>query len=513
MANLTPELALIRDETRELAARYGLDFYEVVFEMVDHDELNMIAAYGGFPTRYPHWRFGMEYEQLSKSYSYGLSKIYELVINNDPCYAYLMRSNSVTEQKLVMAHVYGHCDFFKNNLWFSKTSRKMMDVMANHGAHIRRYMDRHGVQRVEDFIDVVLSIDNLIDPYGPFIERGSPVPEREGEQAPVKVHKIAAKEYMDRYINPREALERERVRDVALQKRQRCFPAQPVRDVLRFLLDFAPLETWEQEVLAMLREEAYYFAPQGMTKIMNEGWAVFWHSTLMTRHLCDASEVVNYCDAHAGTLATAPGQINPYKIGVELFRDIEDRWNKGKFGVAYDRCEDPEERRRWNTGANLGRQRVFDVRKIYNDVSFIDEFITPEFAEDQKLFVWGQNPQTGEYAILDRDYTKVKGQLLDALTNFGQPIIQVADANYRNRGELYLYHDWHGTDLLFEHALQTLRGLHAIWKRPVHIETREKGKPRLMSFDGGEPAVREISGNSSAVAVASGVGSDAGKSS
>jgi len=152
MGNLTPDLAVWANESRDLAASYGLDFYDVVFELVDHDEMNMIAAYGGFPTRYPHWRFGMEYEQLAKGYTWGLSKIYELVINNDPCYAYLMRGNSITEQKLVMAHVYGHCDFFKNNLWFSKTSRKMMDVLANHGARIRGYMDRFGQARVVDFI-------------------------------------------------------------------------------------------------------------------------------------------------------------------------------------------------------------------------------------------------------------------------------------------------------------------------------------------------------------------------
>ncbi|MEZ5965855.1 MAG: SpoVR family protein [Planctomycetota bacterium] len=511
MGNLTPELAKIRDETRELARRYGLDFYEVIFELVDYDQLNMIAAYGGFPTRYPHWRFGMEYEQLSKSYSYGLSKIYELVINNDPCYAYLMRSNSVTEQKLVMAHVYGHCDFFKNNLWFSKTSRKMMDVMANHGARARRYMDRYGVARVEDYIDVVLSLDNLIDPYGPFIDRGSVVPKKPAELAPTAPHKIAAKDYMDRYINPPDFLARQTQEKQDSDKRQGFFPTRPVRDVLKFLLDHAPLDTWEQDVLAMLREEAYYFAPQGMTKIMNEGWAVFWHSTLMTRHLCDATEIVNYCDSHAGTLATAPGQINPYKIGVELFRDIEDRWNKGKFGIEFERCDDPELRRRWDNGAGLGRQKVFDVRKIYNDVSFIDEFITPEFAEDQKLFVWGMNPQTGEHVIVDRDYTKVKTQLLDALTNFGQPIIYVADANHKNRGELYLFHEWHGTDLLFEHALQTLKGVHALWKRPVHIETREKGKPRLLTYDGKEAATREIKGSKSAADVVLGVGSDRGE--
>ena len=152
------------------ARNYGLDFFPTIFEVVDADELNAIASFGGFPTRYPHWRFGMEYEQLSKGYTYGLQKIYEMVINNNPCYAYLMRSNALVDQKLVMAHVYGHCDFFKNNYWFSQTNRKMMDEMANHGNRIRRYMDRFGVDEVEAFIDACLSIEDLIDIHSPFIQ-------------------------------------------------------------------------------------------------------------------------------------------------------------------------------------------------------------------------------------------------------------------------------------------------------------------------------------------------------
>jgi stage V sporulation protein R len=495
MGNLTPELAALRDETRDLAKSYGLDFYEVIFELVDHDELNMVASYGGFPVRYPHWRWGMEYEQLSKSYQYGLSKIYELVINNDPCYAYLMRSNALTEQKLVMAHVYGHCDFFKNNAWFAHTSRKMMDVLANHGSRIRRYMDRHGQGVVEDFIDVVQSLDNLIDPYSPYIDRGTDARSEAKERAAssnLEVQKIAAKDYMDRYINPPEFLQAEKERMAKRQTQAHKFPARPARDVLKFLCDNAPLETWQQDVLAMLREEAYYFAPQGMTKIMNEGWAVYWHSTMMTRHLCEASEIVQYCDTHSGTLATRPGQINPYKMGVELFRDIEERWNKGRFGADYLKCDDPEKRRKWDTGAGEGRKKVFDVRRIYNDVTFVDEFITPEFAEDQKMFIYGQDRQTGQYVIVDRDYTKVKKQLLEALTNFGNPIIKVVDGNHANRGELYLVHEWVGGDLQVDQAQLTLQSLFTMWKRPVHIQTMVDGKGRLLSFDGKESTSVEL---------------------
>ena len=113
--NLPPEYAKVQEEIERYAKDYGLDFYETIFEMVDYDTMNQIAAYGGFPTRYPHWKFGMEYEQLSKSYAYGLSKIYEMVINTNPSYAYLMKSNGMVDQKLVISHVYGHVDFFKNN--------------------------------------------------------------------------------------------------------------------------------------------------------------------------------------------------------------------------------------------------------------------------------------------------------------------------------------------------------------------------------------------------------------
>ena len=169
--NLPDDLRAIQLETEAHARDYGLDFYDTIFEVLDYDELSEIAALGGFPTRYPHWRFGMEYQQLAKGYRYGLQKIYEMVINNDPCYAYLLRCNQLVDQKLVMAHVYGHNDFFKNNIWFSQTNRKMMDEMANHGNRIRSCMERYGEETVENFIDSCLSLENLIDIYSPLIKR------------------------------------------------------------------------------------------------------------------------------------------------------------------------------------------------------------------------------------------------------------------------------------------------------------------------------------------------------
>ena len=122
-------------------------------------------------------------------------------------------------------------------------------------------------------------------------------------------------------------------------------------------MEHAPLKDWQRDVLAIVRDEAYYFAPQGQTKIMNEGWASYWHSTIMTRHGLTDAEVVDYADHHSGTMATQPDRLNPYKLGIELFRDIEERWNTGRFGNEYDECDDLHAKEKWDTQLGLGREK------------------------------------------------------------------------------------------------------------------------------------------------------------
>ena len=494
-SELTPELAAMQVEVEGYARAHGLDYFDTIFELVDADRLNEVAAKGGFPVRYPHWRFGMEYEQLNKGYHYGLQKIYELVINNDPCYAYLMRSNGLVDQKLVMAHVYGHCDFFKNNFWFSKTNRKMMDEMANHGNRIRRHMDEVGVEVVEDFIDVCLSIDDLIDIHSPFIKRRDDKKYR--EQEPSKQDEASgrfpAKGYLDRYVNPPEMLaaEREKLR-TERESSEKRFPAAPERDVMLFVLEHAPLAAWQHDVLAILRDEAYYFAPQGQTKIMNEGWASYWHSTIMTTQAATASEIICYCDHHSGTLASSPTQLNPYKLGIELFRDIEDRWNRGAFGKEFDECDDDRQRRDWDRQLGLGKEKIFEVRRIHNDLTFIDEFLTLDFVRQHKLFKFGYNQSSEQYEIESRAFPKVKQQLLSSLTNMGRPQIAVVDGNYRNRGELYLKHEFAGVELKRDYATDALKNLYALWNRPVHIETAFIDQLVRMSFDGTDHEIEPL---------------------
>jgi stage V sporulation protein R len=487
------ELLAAKKQIRERASAYGLDFFPVIFEMCDYEQINQLAAYGGFPQRYPHWRFGAEFESLRKRHHYGLGRIYEMVINNDPCYAYLQESNALVDQKLVIAHVYGHSDFFKNNLWFGQTNRKMMDEMANHATRVRRHIEKQGYDVVERFLDVCLSIEDLIDPHSMFLNRGPMERPKEEIDQEGEPRKFKAKDYMDRYINPAAVLEAEaKKRKQAADRLRHATPARATRDVLLYLLQHARLEDWQVDCLSIVREESYYFAPQGMTKVMNEGWASYWHSTLMTKHFVEAHDIIDYADHHSGTVHMPPGNFNPYKIGIEIFRDIEDRWNKGKFGKEYEESQNLGERKAWDRGLGLGRQKIFEVRRVYNDVNFIDEFLTPEFIERHKFYQYGRDPHTGQLRIVSRDPERIKQTLLYQLTNLGRPFMYVVDGNYCNRGELYLAHQHNGMDIEIKYAIETLKNVYQIWRRPVHLQARIDDDMILFSFAGDQAKQQTI---------------------
>jgi stage V sporulation protein R len=177
---------------------------------------------------------------------------------------------------------------------------------------------------------------------------------------------------------------------------------------------------------------------------------------------------------------------------LELFRYIEERWNRGRFGIEYELCDDANKRKVWDTNAGKGREKIFEVRRVYNDITFIDEFLDQEFCDAQKLFTYGIDRETGQYVILDRDHRKVKQRLLFSLANWGHPHIYVLDGNYRNRGELYLIHRFEGVGLDIKYARPTLENLQKIWTRPVHIETFVDEKPAIMTYDGEKHETTQI---------------------
>jgi stage V sporulation protein R len=191
-------------------------------------------------------------------------------------------------------------------------------------------------------------------------------------------------------------------------------------------------------------------------------------------------------------MGVRPGVVNPYKLGIELLRDIEDRWNRGAFGKEYDECDDLRARRAWDRKLGMGRKKIFEVRKHYNDVTFIDEFLTPEFAVEQQLFTYGFNEKGNRWEIVSREFKKVKQKLLQQLTNFGQPIIEVVDGNHENRGELLLAHKHEGVDLKMDYARDTLKNLQSLWRRPVSLVTRVEGRGLMMRFDGRDHTEKKV---------------------
>ena len=435
--SLTPELRAQAESIEAVARGYGLDFFRVDFQLLDARDVNGIAAYGGFPVRYPSWRHGMEFERLDKGYTWGLSKIYELVINNDPVVAYLVRSNSRLEQKLVMAHVFGHADFFKHNCWFAATDRRMLDRMGHHSARVRRHIDVQGLEPVERFLDLALSVETLIDPYLPL--RALMRSTGAGDQG---AGSDAA----------------------ALPAAGPSFAGGPAYepgwgpggtyDVLGFLAEDGRmdgrLEPWQVEILRIVRAEAYYFQPQRMTKIMNEGWASYWHSRMLTGGVLDASEIVDFADCHSSATVTAPGRMNPYKLGIELFRYAEE------------------------TGRDLMR-----LRRIHNDASFVDELVDETFCCNQLMFLFDQNARSGRPEVADRDWRKIKQRLLFDLAWGGLPQIALAGVDDA-ADELVLEHRHDGRDLQLEQAAASLERLAALWGGTVVLRTLEEGQGRLL---------------------------------
>jgi stage V sporulation protein R len=212
----------------------------------------------------------------------------------------------------------------------------------------------------------------------------------------------------------------------------------------------------------------------------------------MTEKVMGDGEIIDYADHHSGTVGGSRFQLNPYKLGLELYRDIEERWNTGRFGKEYEECEDMATRERWDLNLGLGREKIFEVRRLHNDLTFIDTFLTDEFCRRQKLFVYGKDQKDTAWVIQTREFNKVKEMILSALTNLGNPLIRVLDGNFENRGELLLLHHHEGRDLKWNFADDTLLNLHRLWQRPVHVETKRDGKKVRLSFDGKEHKSKDL---------------------
>jgi stage V sporulation protein R len=447
------------EQVYRVAEGYGLDPFPVRWEVVPASVLYEFGAYG-LPGRFGHWTHGRAYARQKLLYDYGLSKIYELVVNADPAYAFLLEGNSVLQNTLVAAHVLAHADFFKHNAYFAPTDRAMVEAAAAHAARIRRYEFAHGRGRVEAFLDAALSLEEHVDPHQllpPAPPPGPPGPPR----------RPAAGPYDD--------LLRLGAAPAAPAAPARKVPARPEKDLLRFLAAHAPdLEDWQRDVLEIVRAEMLYFVPQMQTKILNEGWASYWHGRIVRDLDLSDQEYLEFARMHAAVLAPSREALNPYHVGLKILEDVERRWD----------APTPAERARLGRAPGGGRAKLFEVRALEGDVGFLRNYLTRELVAELDLYVY--RVEGDKLVVAETDWEKTRDALVGAMTNFGVPYVLVEDGDHKKARELYLRHAYEGRELDVAYAHRVLRHLHAIWGRPVHLETVLDDQPTVLSFDGHE---------------------------
>jgi stage V sporulation protein R len=454
------EIAALEQATEriwEVAQRLGLDPFPTHFDIVPAAIMYEFGAYG-LPGRFSHWTHGRAYQQIKTMYDYGLNRIYELVINANPAYAFLLENNSVLQNKLVVAHVLGHSDFFKHNAHFRATSRQMLETVSVHAERLRGYEFRHGRDAVEQCLDAVLSIQEHIDPF--------PAMRRDAAEEPPEPARPPATPYDDLWRLGEKEPE-------AVAHPNRKTPFEPDKDLLLFIAEHARgLEEWQRDVLHIVRQEQLYFVPQMHTKIMNEGWAAYWHLRILRELELSQDEYLEFAGLHASVLAPSGRGINPYHVGLKVWEDIERRWD-----------DPPEaERERLRRPRGQGRAKLFEVREQEDDVSFLRNYLTKDLVEELDLYLYRYDE--GKWVIVEKDWEKVRDMLVASMTNFGQPYIVVEDGDYSRNHELYLRHCFEGQELDMDYAERTLRYVHQLWGRGVHVETVLDGKVTILSFDG-----------------------------
>ena len=409
--------------------------------------------------------------------------------NTNPCYLYCLDSNSLLDNVTVIAHALGHADFFKNNIYFSQTSQNMMNELANHGTRIRRYMSRWGKERVTEFIDYVLRIETLIDPAKAWVPKrykdNIPKDSRKYRQ-PSRLKVEDGHDYMEEYVNTEEWIRKqhEDIEKVEAAEYLDLFVGS-TKDIMGFIRDNAPLKPWESDIVSMLYEESMYFAPQRMTKMLNEGHASWVDYNIIAKEGLsglgqehDSGGIIEYAKHKMGVLG-GKYSMNPYKLGFNILCDIEERWDKGRFGSEWEECTDSKKKEDWDLKLGLGKEKVFEVRKLYNDVTAIMEFFTPEFCEKYEFFEWKKYPN-GEYKIESRDPVKIKNKLVNRYMNGGLPDIRLTDCNHRGEGSLFLQHAWSGRILHDSYVAPVLEAMRKLWKKDVYLATRsQEGQERV----------------------------------
>jgi stage V sporulation protein R len=435
---------------------------------------------------------------MKTQYDYNLSRIYELVINSNPCYAFLLEGNTLIQNKLVAAHVMAHCDFFKNNAYFQHTSRNMVESMSSSADRFREYEFKYGKHKVESFIDQVISIQEHVDPHQRIKRPVETVKEQHcscssgcgsscsaglgtgchgcGGGNSEQKHSCGGSCQDKKKETPYDDLwdlEKAEKGSEEEQEKPVKFPEHPQKDLLLFIMENSrDLKDWQRDVISVIRQEMLYFWPQIQTKIMNEGWATYWHLRIIRELDLTEDEVIEFSKMNAGVIQTSPMRINPYFLGLKIFEDIEKRWDSPT----------DEEKKKYGRPGGEGRRKIFEVREMECDVSFLRNYLTRELMEDLDLYLYKKVGY--DWKVTDKDWETVRDGMVASMTNSGFPYLLVEDGDFNKRGELYIRHQFEGLELDVFYAEKTLPRVYMLWGRPVHLETVLDSKKVLFSYNG-----------------------------
>ena len=412
------ELESWNQRIERLVQEAGLDCYEQTFEICSYEDMLCYEAYVGMPSHYPHWSFGKAYERQKTFYQYNLTGLpYEMVINSNPCLAYLMRDNTLLLQILTMAHVYGHNDFFKNNRLFREGTRAELTVetFKAHADRVRSYIQDPslGAAKVERILDAAHALRYQV--------------RRQGEK------------------KPPDRAEREK-------EDKETVPPRLKNDLLGFLARRGKLEDWEKDLVGMVREESFYFLPQIETKIMNEGWASYWHYRILNRLELPQALHLEFLQRHNLVVRPHEGRINPYFVGFKMFEYLAEK---------------------------CGGEKIMEIRATDRDNSFIRRYFTQELCQELQLFsyrVRGVEMVVSEKAD-EEGWKTIRDQLASGVGLGSVPLISVAGVD---NGVLELEHDYDGRELEMGYAKETLKYVSTLWGARVDLKTKLNARDKIM---------------------------------
>lgn len=433
------ELENWNEKIEDIVKKIGLNFYPQEFEIIGYKEMLAYESYLGMPSMYPHWSFGKSYEKNSTVYKYNLTGLpYEMVINSDPCLAYLMKENTLLLQILTIAHVYGHNDFFKNNRLFKEGTRAgaTVEMFKFHADMVRSFINDPsiGYEKVERILDAAHAIKFQTSR----VIGEKRIPEEVLKQRLLddyeKNNEIHSN--LDAYVK----LEFPEINKI---------PIQPEDDILYFIIKHGDIEEWEKSLLEIVRKETAYFLPQMETKIMNEGWASFWHYNILKELDLPDELYLEFIKRHNDVIAPGQGSINPYFVGFKIFEDILKRY---------------------------GKDKIFEVRALERDESFLRKYLTQELCEDLNLFEYAA--KNGNYVVKevadDNGFKSIRNTLASSCGVGSIPLIRVTEMSQKDK-TLILEHVFDGRELNIDYAEATLKYINELWGHTVTLQTTQIG--------------------------------------